>query len=595
MATSGQINTNTLYDSFFWVYWSQQSQDTATNKTKIYWSCGVTCGHSFYLNAIKMSAVTINGIQVYGGGTYSNFNKGEHRIAYGYMDIDHNQDGTKSFSIGGFTGWLYSNYNYSAGGQSYDLPQIPRQAKITAAADFTDLDNPTIEISNPGNVAMDVWLEPNPVSDHLCQRERITLTGGKYTWVLSEDERDALRSKCPGKSCPIRLGLYSHVGGAVYADYQDKTFTMAESDATRPSFRISTNKDSLDAPEQMGKTYTQGRSNVKVSFLNVTPKYGAGVQSYSVTVDGKTYSAVSSANEYFLASDVIQNAGTIEVVCTVTDTRGFRSEVRKSIEVKAYSKPLVVPISGENAILCYRSDGNGKRVGNSTSVWIKAKRSYHTLYCALQWRWKQAGGAWDDSKHIWSDLRSRTDPADEYSALVTGTFDKTKSYNIQIRAVDDFGEQDIKNFDVPTEDVALHLGKGGKNVSVGSYCDYAEDHTFHSEWKAIFDQDVIVHGGINGIYMATKRISETNKVLIQTQYDSFSGTNGNRQSIFLFGTANKLPVIGVGYVANGGETSWSGTDGVVFTAGSDGVLEVTLPTTAYDYFTIISANPISFA
>ena len=85
MATSGQVNTNTTYDSFFWVYWSQDSQDIAGNKTRIYWSCGVTCGHSFYTNAIEMSAVTINGTQVYGGGTYSNFSKGEHRIAYGYL------------------------------------------------------------------------------------------------------------------------------------------------------------------------------------------------------------------------------------------------------------------------------------------------------------------------------------------------------------------------------------------------------------------------------------------------------------------------------------------------------------------------------
>ena len=73
-------------------------------------------------------------------------------------------------------------------------------------------------------------------------------------------------------------------------------------------------------------------------------------------------------------------------------------------------------------------------------------------------------------------------------------FDLKKSYTVQIKATDDIGEYDIKPFEIPTEDVALHLGKGGKNVSVGSYCDYSKEHTFHSEWDAHFDKDVYIDG-----------------------------------------------------------------------------------------------------
>ena len=87
--------------------------------------------------------------------------------------------------------------------------------------------------------------------------------------------------------------------------------------------------------------------------------------------------------------------------------------------------------------------------------------------------------------------------ADEYSALIPDeVFDLTKAYTIQIRAIDDIGEYDLKTFDIPTRDVALHLGKGGKNVSVGSYCDYSEEYTFHSEWKGIFDDDVEIGGDL---------------------------------------------------------------------------------------------------
>lgn len=491
MATSGQLNTNTTYDSYFWVKWSQASQDIASNITKINWSCGVYCGHGFYKNAIKMSAVTINGVQVYGGGTYSNYAKGDHTIASGQLDISHNADGTKTFSISAFTGWLYESNNYSSNGGSYSLTQIPRQAKITAAADFTDLDNPSISISNPGGFRMDVWLEPNPVGDHLCVRENIPNTG-TYTWSLTAAEKDALRNKCPGNYCTIRLGLYSYVGGTQYADYQDKIFTMVESETTKPSVNISIALNNGSLPSKFNDLYIQGKSRVNVT-LTVGGKYGAGIQSYSATMEGKAYSAPT------FTTDVVQNPGNVDIVAYARDTRGFSREVRKSITVIEYAKPTVVPVGTENAILCYRSDGNGKRVGASTSVWIKAKRSYYSVSqkntCALQWRWKLATEQWNDAVHLWNDLLPKSGSADSYNALLPGVvFDLKNSYTIQIRAIDDIGEPDIKTLDVPTQDVALHLGRGGKNVSVGSYCDYTEEYTFHSEWKAIFDNDIIIKG-----------------------------------------------------------------------------------------------------
>ena len=87
--------------------------------------------------------------------------------------------------------------------------------------------------------------------------------------------------------------------------------------------------------------------------------------------------------------------------------------------------------------------------------------------------------------------------ADAYDEPIPNVeFDLLQAYTVQIRAIDDIGEHDTKTLEVPTRDVALHLGRGGKNVSVGTYCDYSEDHTFYSEWKAIFNKDVVIGGDI---------------------------------------------------------------------------------------------------
>lgn len=493
MATNGQVDTNTTYDSYFWVKWEQVGdQDIANNRTQIKWTCGLYSTHKFYANAVKMSAVSINGTQVFSGGTYSNFtSEGNQTIASGTLWIAHNADGTKTFSISSFTGWLYSNHNYSSNGDSFTLNAIPRQALITAVSDFTDLDNPSITFSNPGGFRMDVWLEPNPVGDHLCERNNIPNTGS-YTWSLTQEERDALRNKCAGTKCTIRVGLYSFVGGTTYADYKDKTFTIKESDATKPtvSMGISLNNDFHSSPEKFGDIYIQGKSKVDVT-LSATGKNGATIQSYSAVVDGKTY----SSNKF--TSDVVLNTGDVKLIGYAKDSRGFTGSKEATVNVQAYSKPLVIPFGTNTAILCYRSDSSGNRVGNSTSVWIKATRSYYDLggknTCALQWRRKNAEEAWKVS-HFWSDLLPNSSTTDEYNALIPGAvFELKQSYTVQIRAIDYIGEVDIKTFDIPTQDVALHLGDGGKKVAVGTYCG-SEDYTFYSEWKAIFDKEVVIGG-----------------------------------------------------------------------------------------------------
>lgn len=490
MATSGQIKTNTTYESYFWVRWSIKSQNVSENYTIINWSCGLLPGHKFGNYAIKMSAFTINGVQVYAGGTYSNIlDYQEHTLGSGELKIPHNTDGTKTFTISSFTGWLYSNHNYSANGQSFALTAIPRKATITAAGDFTDVGDPSISFSNPGAFAMDVWIEPNPVGDHLCVRKNIPNTGS-YKWVLTDAERDELRNACAGLDCTIRLGLYTNVGGTIYSDYKDKKFTITQNEATKPVVDMDVSLNNGTLPAAFDGMYIQGKSRVDVT-MSADGKYNASIRSYSAKVDGKTY----ASNQ--ITSDVLQNSGSMDIIGYAEDSRGFTGSASESINVIAYSKPLVIPLDSENAILCYRSDGNGNRIGNSTSVWLKVKRTYYDLSqkntCALQWRMKQVSEPWDDKKHLWSDLiASSNTSTDEFNAMLPGVvFDLKESYTVQIRAIDDIGETDIKTFEVPTQDVALHLGKGGKNVSVGTYCDYSRPYTFYSDWEGIFDKGLL--------------------------------------------------------------------------------------------------------
>ena len=495
MATSGQINTNTTYDSYFWVKWSMADQLVAENKTRISWSCGVYCGHSFYSNAIKMSGFTINGVQVYSGGTYSNYSKGDHAIASGTMLLPHDNAGNKTFSVSSFTGWLYENNNYSASGKSYDLPAIPRQATITSAPDFTDRDLPTITYSNPaGN---NVELLELCICDTAGQKVYVPYRSINKTGTLSHtftaEDVNKLKN-ITVNSLKVWFLIRTRIGGVDLWHHEERTFTVTDNADTKPTVNMNVSLNNGTLPSAFNGLYVQGKSKVDVT-LTATGKYNADIKSYSAVVDGKTYSTDK------FTSDVIQTPGSVKVTGYAKDARGFTGSKEQTINVIEYSKPLVIPLGSENAIQCYRSDDNGNKTNNSVLLWIKAKMSWHNVNgknaCSLQVRSKKSTEEWNQD-HEWEYLLDRGYTTSEYNALYDSgpEFALATSYTVQIRAIDDVGEYDIKTFEIPTRDVALHLGKGGKNVAVGTYCDYSEEHTFYSEWKAIFDKDVVVGGNI---------------------------------------------------------------------------------------------------
>lgn len=504
-----------------------QTKDVATNRSTINWTLSSIGGNSNYYST-GPTTVMINGTQVY----YKSrvewdayvFPAAKGSVS-GSIVVDHDTDGSKSITVSLSTVIYWAAVNTYNG--TWALDSIPRQAKITSATDFTDVGNPSISFSNPGGFSMNVWLEPNPNGDHLCERKDIPNTGS-YTWTLTDAEREVLRSKCSGNSCAVRLGLYTYIGGVSYADYKDKTFSMTENAATKPSVNMGITLDNGQLPSTFDGLYIQGKSRLNVS-LSAQGKYSASIKSYWGTVDGKTY------NSSPFTSDVIQSSGSVDIVGYAKDSREFTGSASSQINVMEYSKPLVIPLGSENAIQCYRSDGNGIRTGNSTSVWIKAKRFYYTVLgknqCALQWRRKLTTEAWNDGTHLWNNLLSKSGTADEYSALLIGeVFDLKKAYTIQIRAIDDIGEYDIKTLEVPTQDVALHLGAGGKNVSIGSYCDYTEDYTFHSAWKSIFDKGVNIFGALWSSHIAplgTYRGLDFDTLITQTGYYVDSSVPGS--------------------------------------------------------------------
>ena len=415
---------------------------------------------------------------------------GTHKVS----SIDHDGDGSKSITISGSVsgpaGTGFAGHTTSGSGTA-TFDRIARASTILSAANVT--------LGGFSNVK---WY---PLSTAFRYKLKFSLGNwSSWTGVIHPNTTLAYTNMTPiplevANQIPnsrtgtmtVTLYTYSDSAGTVQvgsADSEVFTVTVPDNNDTKPAVSMTLTPVS-SLPSAFSGLYIQGKTRVSVT-ISATGKYNAKISSYYGNVGGKSYGGDK------FTSDALQNPGAVSIHGYAVDSRELPGSTSQQIQVIEYSKPLVIPIGGENAILCYRSDGNGKRTGSSTSVWIKAARSYHKViasgsqknFCALQWRRKLSTEEWNDSIHQWSDLIAKSSLAtDEYSGLLSGVvFDLQKSYTIQIRAIDDIGEHDPKTLEVPTRDVALHLGKGGKNVSVGSYCDYSEDYTFYSAWKAIF-------------------------------------------------------------------------------------------------------------
>ena len=138
MATSGIVKTSILDDSYFWVRWNIQKSSSSTNSTTINWSCGVNPGHQYYTNALKIGPIKINTVQVYEGGTLSDITDyQEHTFSSGTLTIEHESDGTKTFTIASFYGWIHESGNTWSSEKSFELPALNVYSNCTGPTSIT--------------------------------------------------------------------------------------------------------------------------------------------------------------------------------------------------------------------------------------------------------------------------------------------------------------------------------------------------------------------------------------------------------------------------------------------------------------------------
>lgn len=407
---------------------------------------------------------------------------GTHTVA----SIDHNGDGTKSITIAGSvsapSGTSLAGHTSSGSGTA-KFDTIPRASSIDsltcATKYFTGQMTYKYTPQSPNyynrcNISLN--LNGNYIAVKSISLGKKTASQQTATVTLVESELATIYNELPNTDKGIlrfTFRTYSDSGYSTQVgntDVEEIELYIPNDNTTKPTATVTVSPvNSLDAP--LNTLYIAGKTKVDVNFTNGAGKYKATVTGYSMRVNGTSYGSPYTSGYLTTAED-------LDVVASVTDSRGFTREYTTKITVIAYGPPKIQDVVAE------RCDKNGNVTESGTYLKITAKRSYSKVisggvqknFCQIRYRYKQNGA---DSYSSWNTILAGSSLSSDKvvtGALLSGALSIQSSYLVQVQAIDDLDEHGDTTITVPTEEVYWHRdGKRG-SLTFGGYVE--EDDTF---------------------------------------------------------------------------------------------------------------------
>ncbi|MEG1793134.1 MAG: hypothetical protein RR294_05990 [Bacilli bacterium] len=253
----------------------------------------------------------------------------------------HNNDGTGTANIGGWSGFGYDNY---LGIQSITLPKIDRFATFSYGGNFTDEQNPLIAYSNPAQLPVNLRIEFSGVS--INRRVDVYPPQGQYWFTLTEEERNLLRQKCTSNTLPVRLVVSTIINGqeANWSVSDAYSVNIINANPVLDINDVSYESTNLMSITGNNQKVIKGYSNVDISInKKATPlKYATlGNNAY-------IYEANGNVVQYKNESDALplkvtyNNVNIAEYGIKVIDSRGNQSSpINKVLNIINYELPKI--------------------------------------------------------------------------------------------------------------------------------------------------------------------------------------------------------------------------------------------------------------
>ena len=293
--------------------------------------------------------IVLGGNTVYEGarvtGEFSIAKYGTLTLASGSATIAHDADGNKNLPVEYSIDMASAEYTAGSlhGTGTMQLAQIPRQATLTVAPDFTDEQNPTITYSNPAGNAVGslmACISLDGSMDDIAYRD-VAKTGSSYTFALTEAERNVLRNATKTSNTrSVYFYLRTIISGTTYHSVKKRTLSIVNGNPTFTDDKVSYAdvNEGVILTTGNNQHIVQNQSSLTATFGAATGNKGATITEYILELNGVTKTATASGSVSFGAVNSSQD---VTLYVTAKDSRGNTTTAKRTVTVLAWSPPVV--------------------------------------------------------------------------------------------------------------------------------------------------------------------------------------------------------------------------------------------------------------
>lgn len=529
MATSGSHRIKAMWDRDMYLEfsWYRTSVSISGNYSVISWSLKWISEQSMPCISLTSTDWSVNVDGTRYSGTFNNTTTGVETktMASGTETIYHQADGSMAFFYS-FSHYVGLTYGTKSDSGTATLDPIPKPATLLTAPNFTDEQNPAITYSNPyGTVleTLEACIADSKGQTIYVPYRAVTKTGSSYTFYLTIDERNTLRSAAGGSSLAVRFYLKSVIEGITTYKHLDRTMTLDDiAPVINPTVRD--NDTTIVALTGNDQKIILGYSDIYYS-IGVTPPSGTSIISKSIRCGNQSKTTNSGT---------FTNVDTNVIEFSATDSRGNVALETVEMEVVPYinvtcNQTVRLNLDGTIALVVkgnYFSDSFGAQ--NNT--------------LKIEARSRESGQAWSE----WGDISVLLADASGGTYTLTATmsgFDPSGTYEFQARATDkltsaestidpvtlkpifDWGKYDF-NFNVPLtiegnslDDYVIETGteamgtngtwywskwKSGKAECYG--CRNYGNMAVTTDWGGLFRSEPFTQSFPTGLFNATPEV-----------------------------------------------------------------------------------------
>lgn len=466
MAKSGSFNTTSYQGRYLTFSWAVESQSVENNSTIISWTLkGAGTGQSNWYMAGPFK-VMIDGAIVFSSSTRIKLYNGT-VVSSGTYTLKHTATGTKSFAVSA-EGAIYLSTVNCKGSANFTLPKIERYATIISATNFKDTENPAIEFSNPGNSKIKFSLGAGGTTD-LIVRDNLTGVSSPYSFELTEEERNSLRSLTPNSnSLSVTFTVYTY-SGSTAGNPSAVTKTMKIT-AANPTITGAAYKDTNSTTKAItgnDQNIIQNNSTLQVNISKLAALKYATLKTVAVTVNGvKKSKAISGTSASGVTVDfgVVNVASNATATVTVTDSRGNTTSKDVALTVEPWQKPTAI-------ISCHRVNNFYSETNLTVNADFSSLGGKNAV--TIKYQYQQKGGT------SWSTAATVQD-----GATTTITLDNTKEWSVKVVVSDKLGSTTY-NFNI-NKGIPIAFIDRIKS-SVGINCFPSREKSFEVDGKTIDD------------------------------------------------------------------------------------------------------------